>query len=65
MNWRSEGIYVPIVLETLFRELSSEEDASFATILFPVLYSSAGTNSGWGIHAEKKITKRYTYNSVR
>ncbi len=54
MNWRSEGIYVPIVPEILFRELSSEEDSSFATILFPVLYSSAGTDSGWDIDALKR-----------
>jgi hypothetical protein len=57
MNWRSEGVYVLIVPETLFRELSSEEDSSFATILFPVLYSSVGTNSGWGILAEKRLRR--------
>ena len=57
MNWRLKGIYVPIVPETLFRELSSEEDSSFATILFSVPYSSVGTNSGWGIHAEKRLRK--------
>jgi len=64
MNWRSDGIYVTIVPETLFRELSSEEDSSFARILFLVLYSSAGTYSGWR-YMLKKITKRYTHNSVR
>jgi hypothetical protein len=57
MNRRSEGIYVPIVPETLFGELSSGEDASFATILFPVVYSSGGTNSGRGIHAEKRLRR--------
>ncbi len=60
MNWRSDGIYVTIVPETLFRELSSEEDSSFARILFLVLYSSAGTYSGWGIHAEKNYEEIYS-----